>query len=178
MVYRRCLELLRNHEDAENAVNSVFERLLKKERAIEFPKNYLRRMATNMSFDELEKRKKEIHILYAKATNISLNRIKEKKERETWNLFRTNQTQISDVKKEFVFDEKFEFFEQIDPKTIIESALNEADEMTRDIFVMRYHDNMTFEQIGKVVGRGKSAVEKRMKKFGGKVKRKFNKDKE
>ena len=168
LVFRRCFQLLRNREEAENASNTVFEKLFGTKEAIEYPKSYLYRMATNMGIKQIKHRRKEIHLLYAKATNISLNRVKEKGEVEIWEIIKRDKNLEVNI-----FDWQFD---QIEADLTIKAVLKEEDEVTRDIFFMRYYDDMPFEQIGDIVGLGKSAVEKRLNKLRKTLKQNISKD--
>ena len=52
---------------------------------------------------------------------------------------------------------------QDEAETIVKAILDEQDEKNRKIYFYKYRDDMTLEEIGKVVGLGKSAVQKRIK---------------
>jgi DNA-directed RNA polymerase specialized sigma subunit len=84
------------------------------------------------------------------ATNGGLNWFKEKGEqgREKWEI-----------------GIKDNGYEQVEAKIIVKAILDEQDETTRKIYFYKYHDDMTLKQIGEVVGLGKSAVQKRIKKL-------------
>jgi RNA polymerase sigma-70 factor (ECF subfamily) len=171
-VYRRCLELLRNHEEAENAANTVFEKILKTDKPIEYPKSYLYKMATNMGINLIKKRRKEILLIYAKATNISLNCIKEKEEGEIKELLLKN----ANLNDRNYHEKNDESYEQIEAEIFINAILKEDDEITRDIYFYRYHDHMTLEQIWEIVGLSKSAVENRLKKIVNKLRQYIEKE--
>ena len=173
MVYWRCFEYLRNHEDAEDAANSVFERFFKKD-DIDYPKSYLYRMATNMGIDRKRNRRKEVQLFYVSAANVSLNCIKKKEESELKKIFRKNDAQKTGSEENLFFDKQFE---KIEADLLISALFNETDEMTRDIYFFRHFNEMTYKEIGKVFGLGKSAVEKRIKKAQKDLRIKIDKDK-
>jgi len=159
--------LLRNKEDAENAANTVFEKLLKKEDDIYFPSSYLYRMATNMGLKQINERRKEAAFVYAEATNISINRLKEKGEVDIKQLL---------IKEKATNNYKDNNFEQIEAEMIVAAVLKEEDEITRMIYVLFYHDDMTYKDIGGMVGLSKSAVEKRIRKLEKNIKQKIFKE--
>ncbi|MCL1813488.1 MAG: sigma-70 family RNA polymerase sigma factor [Treponema sp.] len=176
LVYWRCLEILRNREDAADAAHDVFEKLLRLReegrliiRSSEGPKGLLFTMARNMSFNRRKKENRDFIKAYSMATKISFTRLKNIKT-ET-----INDKPSDQVFWENVFTDSG--YKQVDAEILVKAILEEEDEKSRDIYFLRYHDEMTFEQIGKVVGLGKSAVEKRLKEFKERVKLKIGKDK-
>jgi len=169
LVFRRCLRLLRNYEEAENAANTVFEKIWRKEDEIYFPSSYLYRMATNMGLKQIKKTRMEAALIYTEATNISINRLKEKGEGEIKQLLRNEKI----LNKDF----KDKSYEQIEAEMIIDTVLKEEDKITRVIYILFYHDGMTYKQIGEVIGFSKSAVEKRIRKLEKNVKKKILEDK-
>jgi len=171
LVFRRCLEMLRNNEDAENAANTVFENLYKNESDISCPSGYLYRMATNMGLKQIRKRKKEAAFIYTEATNISVRLLKEKGEAEIRQLLKCEK--IINLSKKY----EDKSYEQIEAEMIVDAVLKEEDEITRVIYIMRYHDNMTYRDIGETAGLGKSAVEKRIRKLEKKIKQRISGDK-
>ncbi|MCL2444268.1 MAG: RNA polymerase sigma factor [Treponema sp.] len=173
MVFRRCKQLLKNHEEAENAANDVFEKLLSMEGTIDFPKSYLYTMATNRGLNRLKRRKRGIQILYAEATKVSLNHVMEKGEGEIWELIKINAHKKINVQENNYSERSFE---QIDVKVSVEAVLKEEDEKTRVIYFMHYYDDMTLEEIGEAVGLSKSAVHKRLMKINSKFRLNLNKE--
>jgi len=170
LVFRRCLELLRNNEDAENAANTVFEKLFSKQDEIYYPSSYLYRMSTNMGLKQIKKRKMEAAFIYTEATNTSINRLKEKGEGEIRQLLRNEK--LMNINK--YFEDKS--YEQIEAEMIVEAVLKEEDEITRVIYVLLYHDDMTYKDIGKIVGLSISTVEKRIRKLEKNIKQKIYED--
>jgi len=169
LVFRQCLRFLRNYEDAENAANTVFENLYKRDDVIFFPKSYLRRMAANTGLKEIKKNKREAAYVYAEATNISISRLKEKGEVEIKQLLRNKMIQANTYLNE-IFDDSYD---QIEAEMVIEAVLKEEDAMTKVIYSLCYHDDMTYNEIGEVIGISKSAVEKRIRKLEKKIKQKI-----
>jgi RNA polymerase sigma-70 factor (ECF subfamily) len=160
MVYTRCLVMFGNEEDARDAAQDVFEKIqeLKSEGKlnINFPKTYLSRMATNMGINKKKRARRELNEIYNIATGGGLVWFKEKGEqgREKCEMGVTDNG-----------------YEQAEAKIIVKAILDEQDETTRKIYFYKYHDDMTLEQIGEVVGLGKSAVHNRIKKLEEQVKR-------
>jgi len=173
LVFRRCMELLRNNEDAENAANTVFEKLFKKKDIIHFPRSYLYRMATNMGLKQKEQRRKEAAYIYTEATNTSINRLKEKGEGEIRQLLKEKKQDTYDTKMNFV-DKSYEY---IEAEIIVNAVLKEEDKITRVIYLLFYHDDMTYKDIGKIIGLSKSAIEKRIRKLEKIIKYKIYGDK-
>jgi len=173
MVYRRCRQLLKNHEEAENAANDVFEKLLSVDGTIDFPKSYLYTMATNRGLNRLKKRKRGAQLLYIEATKVSINHVREKGAGEIWEHLYTNaKKQANDPENKY--NERS--FEQIDVKLSVEAVLKEEDEKTRLICFMHYYDDMTLEEIGEAVGLSKSAVHKRLMNINNQFRLKLNKE--
>jgi len=154
MVYRRCLAILGNAEDAEDAAHDVFARIQKRKAkglfSVTYPKTYLSRMATNMGIDK-KKERRDFITTYDIATTESLNGLK-----DNW------EPSIMD-----------NGYEQVEAEIIVQAILDEQDEITRKIYFYKYRDDMTLEQIAEVVGLRKSAVHKRIKKLEGVVKAKM-----
>jgi len=153
MVYRRCLAILGNAEDAEDTAHDVFARIhkLKTEGrfAVSYPKTYLYTAATHMGINK--KKRREFITTYDIATTESLDNSK-----GNW------EPSIMD-----------NGYEQVEAEIIVQAILDEQDEITRKIYFYKYRDDMTLEQIAEVVGLRKSAVHKRIKKLEGVVKAKM-----
>ena len=152
MVFNRCLAMLRNREDAQDAAHDVFAKIQelssKGKLHVPYPKTYLSRAGTNMSINKKKRARQEVNEIYDMATNGSLNWFKEKGE------------QGKEVWESGVIDNGYD---QVEAKMIVQAILEEQDETTRKIYFYKYHDDMTLEQIGEVVGLRKSAVQKRLK---------------
>jgi len=189
MAMRCSYEILRNKEEAEDIVHDVFERLqqLNREDKLSITSQYgagglISIMVRNFSLNKIKRKKNEVYRIYAITTNVSLNRIREKGEGEIWELF----NDLAKKEKQKQQEEKAEgeiiitssgSYEQAKIKLLVKSILNEKDEKTRDIYFIRYHVGMTLEEIGEVVGLGKSAVQKRLKNFEEQVRIELSKEK-
>ena len=177
MVLRRCREILRNTEDAEDAAQDVFAKFYEKEGSFDTREGFgglFFKMAVNTSLNKRKKDKRYACRLYAHATNVSLNRVKDQvneKDMGTgviWDMFSTK------VESNGFPDDKVGG--QVVDRLFVEAVLEEEDEKTRDIYFMRYRDNMTFEEIGEVVELKKDAVRKRLIKLENKIRLILGKD--
>jgi RNA polymerase sigma-70 factor (ECF subfamily) len=152
MVYNRCLDMLGNIEDAEDAAHNVFAKIQKLKTEGRFhtpyPKTYLYTAAENMSINKKKRARRELNEIYNMATNGSLDWFRGKGEQghEKWEIGITDNG-----------------YDQVEANIIVKAILDEQDETTRKIFFYKYHDDMTLEQIGEVIGLKKSAVQKRIK---------------
>jgi RNA polymerase sigma-70 factor (ECF subfamily) len=164
MVFNRCLVMLGNREDAQDAAHELFakiQELSSKGRLhVPYPKTYLSTAAKNMSINKKKRARRELNEIYDMATNGSLNWFKNKGEqgREIWEPGVTDNG-----------------YDQVEAKMIVQAILDEQDEINRKIYFYKYHDDMTLEQIGEVVGLRKSAVQKRLKNLEEQVKLKMGK---
>ena len=153
LVFNRCLYILGNREDAQDAAHNVFEKIQelksKGRLKIPYPKTYLSAAARNMGINKKKRARRELNEIYDMATGGSLNLFRDKgeQEREVW------ETGIAD-----------NGCDQVEAEIIVKAILDEQDETSRKIYFYKYHDEMTLEQIGEVVGLKKSAVQKRIKK--------------
>jgi len=152
MVFNRCLYMLGNEEDAQDAAHDVFEKIQelksKGRLHVPYPKTYLSTAARNMGLNKKKRARRELIEIYDMATNGSLN----------W--FRDKGEQGQDVWETGVMDNGYD---QVEAEIVVKAILDEQDETTRKIYFYKFHDDMTLEQIGEVVGLKKSAVQKRIK---------------
>jgi len=174
MVLRRCREILHDDYDAENAAQDVFEKLcrLKMEGRFDIRSEglggLLSKMADNMSINQIRKKRREVSRFFAMATNVSLNRVRDHvKEKdmgtgEIRDLF-TNKEIPRFLDDNVVSTSSAD--NQVVDQIFLEAILKEEDEKTRNIFFMHRRDNMTYKEIGEVVGLSIAAVDKRLKKF-------------
>jgi RNA polymerase sigma-70 factor (ECF subfamily) len=152
MVFNRCMVLLGNREDAQDAAHDVFakiQELKSKGRLhVPYPKTYLSTAARNMVINKKKRARRELIEIYDMATNGSLNWFMEKEEQgqEVWEAGITDNG-----------------YDQVEAKIIVKAILNEQDETTRKIYFYKYHDGMTLKLIGEAVGLSQSAVLKRIK---------------
>jgi len=139
MVIRRCRRILKNEEEALDAVQDVFLNLIRWETKLhdKFPSS----------------------LLYTMATNICLNRLRKKK-REVLSGF-------SDEQEYFVRID--EGFEQVEAVVLLEAILKDESQENRAIYFMYHADGMTLKEIGEVVGLSISGVRKRLEAFKSRV---------
>jgi RNA polymerase sigma-70 factor (ECF subfamily) len=135
MVFRRCRDMLKNDDDAMDAAQDVFVKLIKAEKNLHgrFPSS----------------------LLYTIATNVCLNRIRWKKRRGDSN----------DDIGEMPLAGKERGFEQVEARMILEAILKNESESTRAICFMCHLDGMTLKEIGETVGLSISGVRKRLLAF-------------
>jgi RNA polymerase sigma-70 factor (ECF subfamily) len=135
MVVRRCQALIRNSDEAMDAVQDVFVNLLKaNERGVTYPSS----------------------LLYTIATNVCLNRIRAKK-REKWTDFL--------VEGEEFFAADDESYNVVDAQILVQSIFEDESEETRTICFMYHADGMTLKEISDAVGMSISGVQKRIETF-------------
>jgi RNA polymerase sigma-70 factor (ECF subfamily) len=136
MVFRRCKALLRNEEDALDAAQDVFVKLIKAKKTIhgQFPSS----------------------LLYTIATNTCLNRIRWKKgHRES------SQEDLGEA----LLSAHDRGFEHIEAKMILDAILETESESTRALCFMYHVDGMTLKEIGETLGLSISGVRKRLATF-------------
>jgi len=157
-VFRRCLSILQNEEDAKDIASDVFtkvQELKSKGKIIDHPKTFLQKMVENMIKNKKKSERREFIKLYDIATSGSLNWFKSKGEQD------------KKVWEAGIIDNGYE---QVEAEIIVKTILAEQDETTCKIYFYYYHDSLTLEQIGEAVGLKKSAVHKRIKKLEKQVK--------
>jgi len=145
MVIRRCRFLLRNEEEAMDAVQDVFLNLLKAKKPLHgtFPSSLLYTMATNVCLNRLRTRKREVN----------------------------NESLSNGEGLNFDIDTSYE---QIDAELLSQAILEDETEEMRAICFMYYSDGMTFKEIGNAVGMSISGVRKKLETFKERVRQKYN----
>jgi RNA polymerase sigma-70 factor (ECF subfamily) len=141
MIFRRCRQMLGNEEDALDAVQDVFVRLINAKRSLtgQFPSS----------------------LLYTIATNTCLNRIRWKKRHaETFRDFEDMPLTSHD-----------EGFEQVEAGLIMELILKTESESAQAICFMYHVDGMTLKEIGDAVGLSASGVRKRLQAFNARARK-------
>ena len=135
MVIRRCRSILKDPDDAMDAVHDVFVNLLRKEARLHgaFPSS----------------------LLYTMATNVCLNKLRKKK-RETPRDF---------TGEEALFTITDEGFDRVEAGLLLEIILRDESEMNRAINFMYHVDEMTLAEIGEAAGLSVSGVRKRLEAF-------------
>ena len=141
MVIRRCRALLRNDDEAMDAVQDVFVNLLRS-------KGRLRDMFPSS-------------LLYTMATNVCLNRLRGKK-REALDTGVSSAGLPDEGEVISVVDEGYE---QVDAELLVKAILEDESEETRAICFMYHADGMTLSEIGETVGMSVSGVRKRLEAF-------------
>jgi len=178
MVFRRCMEILHNTENAEDAAQDVFAKFFEKEGSFDIrPEGFgglFFKMALNTSLNKRRKDKRYACRLYAHATNVSLNRVKDQVKEKDMGTGAIRDMFLTKVESDGFPDDKVGG--QVVDRLFVEAVLEEEDEKTRDIYFMRYRDNMTFEEIGEVVELKKDAVRKRLIKLENKIRLILGKD--
>ncbi|GBU27580.1 hypothetical protein R84B8_01114 [Treponema sp. R8-4-B8] len=137
-VFRRCESILRNREDAEDAAQEVFLKLIKAE-------------GRGMDLIKIEKEKKDAALLWVNATRVCFTRLKERP-KETLPLFDDP-------------PEKIDAFERLDAKLLLESILENESEETKLYCYMYFYDRMKYREISKTVGKSISLIPKKIKAF-------------
>ena len=179
MVFRRCRKILHNDEDAKEATQEVYAKFYAKEESFEIrPEGFgglLSTMASNTSFNKLKKDRGYARLLFAEATNVSLNRVNDqlKKDREK-DMETSHNWDIASPKVES--DGFPDETEQIVDKLFVEALLEEEDEQTRRIYYMRYRDRMKLKEIGEIEELSTAGVHKKLKEFKSTVWEKLGKE--
>jgi RNA polymerase sigma-70 factor (ECF subfamily) len=138
MVIRRCRALLRDDDEAMDAVHDVFVNLLRAEGRLSgaFPSS----------------------LLYTVATNVCLNRLRDRK-RTDW------RDMLEHEEFFFAGGETACEYDQVDAKLLVEAILEDESEDTRTICFMYHGDGMTLREIGETVGLSISGIRKRLEAF-------------
>jgi len=146
MVIRRCRALLRNNEEAMDAVQDVFVNLLRSEGRLQgsFPSS----------------------LLYTMATNVCLNRLRGKK-RDAGDIL------CNGVELYSAADGSYE---QVDAELLVKVILEDESEENRTICFMYHADGMTLSEIGEATGLSISGVRKRLESFRKRARLKLGED--
>jgi RNA polymerase sigma factor (sigma-70 family) len=155
LVYNRCLAILGNSEEAQDVAHDVFEKIQEQKAKgvlnIPYPKTYLSKAAANMGINKNKRARRELIEIYKMATDGSLRWFIDKggeEGKEKW--------------EAGIVDNGYDL---VDAQIIVKAILNEQDETTRKIYICKYLNDMTLEEIGKAVGIRKSSVHERIKKL-------------
>ena len=133
MVYRRCFRLLRDEDEAMDASQDVFVRLLERG-------------------DRLDARYPS-SLLYRIATNLCLNRIRDKRRRAT-----TGDDALLDRIASAEDGES-----AAGARLLLDRLFGRQPESSRTIAVLRYVDGLTLEEVAEVVGLSVSGVRLRLR---------------
>jgi RNA polymerase sigma-70 factor (ECF subfamily) len=144
MVFRRCALMLGDGEDAQDAAQDVFVKLLRAKHKLHgrFPSS----------------------LLYTIATNTCLNRIRAKKRRgeRLWE-------NIEDLA--LAYQDKG--YEEAEAKLLLKGILETESELTRTICFMYFADGMTLKEVGEALGMSVSGIRKRILGFNARARGKI-----
>jgi RNA polymerase sigma-70 factor (ECF subfamily) len=146
MIFRRCLSLLKNEDEALDASQDVFINLLR------FRKKLHGQFLSSL--------------LYTMATNTCLNRLRQR------NVYSTNFNSTNDSSTIEVGSNDPQF-EKVEGNMLIDAIFKDESETTRMICFMYHVDGMTLKEIGDVVGMSISGVRKRLITFNNRAKLKW-----
>ena len=141
MVYRRCLQLLRDESEAGDLMQDVFLRIYSAVERLD--------MQSPSS------------LLWNTATRLCLNRIRDKRRR---GLDVDSSSLLVNIA--CVDDEQTEY----ETKNVLARLFSKEPESSRTIAVLHYVDGMTLEETAKEVGLSVSGVRKRLRGLQAKVK--------
>jgi RNA polymerase sigma-70 factor (ECF subfamily) len=141
MVYRRCLRLLRNEDEAMDACQDVFVRVLERR-------------------DRLDARYPS-SLLYRIATNLCLNRIRDRRRRATSG---------DDALLERIASAE-DGESAAGARLLLDRLFGRQPESSRTIAVLHYVDGLTLEEVAEVVGLSVSGVRLRLRALRGVVER-------
>ena len=146
MVIRRCRQILKDPEEAMDAVHDVFVNLLRLKLRLynRFPSS----------------------LLYTMATNVCLNRLRRKK----------LETQKILSHEEDMFIYRDQGFDQVDAEILLEEILKDESQKNQAICFMYHVDGMTLKEIGELVGLSISGVRKRLEAFKSRARLKLQED--
>lgn len=133
MVLRRCRQLLRNEDEALDAAQDVFVRLIERRQRLDarYPSS----------------------LLYRIATNVCLNKIRD----------RTRRPESSDEEKLFAIARAEEPGAASDARMLLDRLFNRHPESSRTMAVLHYVDGLTLEQVAEETGLSVSGVRKRLR---------------
>jgi RNA polymerase sigma-70 factor (ECF subfamily) len=133
MVMRRCRQLLRDEEQALDATQDVFVRLLQKREHLrdEYPSSLLYRMATNLCLNRLRDNRRRAE----RAGEELLQRIADGEDLEG----------------------------RLTARAVLERLFGRQRESTRTMAVLHFVDGLTLEEVAREVGLSVSGVRKRLR---------------
>jgi RNA polymerase sigma-70 factor, ECF subfamily len=150
MVFRRCSFLLKNEEEALDAAQDVFVNLIRGQEQLhgQFLSS----------------------LLYTIATNICLNRLRQRK----WHGGSIDNLPSSQTSP--LLAENDSGLERVENNMLMDAILQDESESTRAICFMYHGDGMTLREIGDVMNMSVSGVRKRLISFNDRVKLKLKGD--
>jgi len=133
MVMRRCRQLLKEENEALDATQDVFVQILKRRDRLEM---------THPS-----------SLLYRIATNLCLNRIRDRQRRATMpgDGFLERVAVLDDTEP------------RLEARSVLERLFGRHQESTRTMAVLHFQDGMTLEEVAGEVGMSVSGVRKRLR---------------
>ena len=133
MVMRRCRQLLREEDEALDATQDVFVQLLRHQQRLkaEYPSS----------------------LLYRIATNLCLNRIRDRRRRP--------ETPGEEFLQQVADADEME--PRLEARSVLATLFGRQRESTRTMAVLHYVDGMTLEQVAAEVGLSVSGVRKRLR---------------
>ncbi len=139
MVYRRCRAILGDEEEARDAMQEVFIRLLK-------------------NIDAFRGEASPTTWLYRVGTNLCLNRIRDREAR-------SRKLRVPDPSASSRPGMSSGVTYDPEHRALVLSLLNRADEETRRIVVYYFLDELTLDEIATLIQRSVPTVRKRIKNF-------------
>jgi RNA polymerase sigma-70 factor, ECF subfamily len=137
MVRRRCLRILGREAEADDAAQDVFVRVVR-------------------SMDRFRGQASAATWLYRIATNVSLNRIRDARNRDRLERVAFEPVTVSEPVEAW-------------PRDLVLRVLSGFDEATRETVLYGVVEGMTYEEISEVMGCSVALVRKRMGRFKGKA---------
>lgn len=133
MVMRRCRQMLKDEDEALDATQDVFVQLLRRQRQLraDYPSS----------------------LLYRIATNLCLNRIRDRRRRP--------ETADDEFLQRVANADELE--PRLEARSILDTLFGGQRESTRTIAVLHYRDGMTLEEVAQQVGLSVSGVRKRLR---------------
>lgn len=133
MVMRRCRQMLKDEDEALDATQDVFVQLLRRQRQLraDYPSS----------------------LLYRIATNLCLNRIRDRRRRPE---------SVDDEFLQRVADAD-ELEPRLEAQFLLDTLFGRQRESTRTMAVLHYQDGMTLEEVALEVGMSVSGVRKRLR---------------
>ena len=135
MVLRRCRQLLRNQDEALDACQDVFVRLIERRESLDaqYPSS----------------------LLYRMATNVCLNRIRD----------RARRPETPDEERLFAIACAERPGAESEARMLLDRLFNRHPESSRTIAVLHYVDGLTLEQVATATNMSVSGIRKRLRKL-------------
>ncbi|MEW6363424.1 MAG: sigma-70 family RNA polymerase sigma factor [Acidobacteriota bacterium] len=135
MVFRRCRQLLGNEDQALDATQDVFARLIQdgERLTMQFPSSLLYRMATNHC----------------------LNRIRDSRREQR------DSVRLDDAPESLLV--RIAIADEVESRSTLDTLFRRHGESTRTMAVFHYLDGMTLEETAREVGMSVSGVRKRLR---------------